>query len=265
MFADIKKLFSYRELLISLTKKELKVKYRGSALGFFWSLLNPILTMLVYSFVFSIVLRAGIQEFGIFLICALLPFNFLSNSVNYGTGSIISNSNLVNKIYFPREILPLSIVFSNLVNFLLELVALFIVLAFMGYKFYLFLYILPVLIFIQIFLVVGMTLLVSALNVFFRDLQHLITIVMMVWFFGTPIIYPLSMVPERFQPFIKFINPMTIYVTYYRNIFYYTKFHEGAGFPSVLETIAALGISLLIFFIGYFVFKKLEYRFAEEI
>jgi len=265
MFADIKKLFSYRELLISLTKKELKVKYRGSVLGFFWSLLNPILTMLVYSFVFSMVLRAGIQEFGIFLICALLPFNFLSNSVNYGTGSIISNSNLVNKIYFPREILPLSIVFSNLVNFLFDLIALFIILAFMGYKFYLFLYILPVLIFIQFFLVVGMTLLVSALNVFFRDLQHLITIVMMVWFFGTPIIYPLSMVPERFQPFIKFINPMTIYVTYYRNIFYYTKFHEGAGFPSVLETVVALGVTMLIFFIGYFVFKKLEYRFAEEI
>lgn len=265
MFADIKKLFSYRELIYSLTKKELKVKYRGSVLGFFWSLLNPILTMLVYSFVFSIVLRAGIQEFAIFLICALLPFNFLSNSVNYGTGSIISNSNLVNKIYFPREILPLSIVFSNLINFLLEMVALFIVLAIMGYKFYLYLYILPILIFIQFFLVIGMTMLVSALNVFFRDLQHLITIVMMVWFFGTPIIYPLSMVPERFQPFIKFINPMTIYAAYYRNIFYYVKYPEGGGFPSVLETVAALGITLLIFFVGYFVFKKLEYRFAEEI
>ena len=265
MFADIKKLFSYRELLFSLTKKELKVKYRGSVLGFFWSLLNPILTMLVYSFVFSIVLRAGIQEFAIFLICALLPFNFLSNSVNYGSGSIISNSNLVNKIYFPREILPLSLVFSNLVNFFFELIAIFIVLAFMGYKFYLFLYILPVLIFIQFFLVVGMTLLVSALNVFFRDLQHLITIVMMVWFFGTPIIYPLSMVPERFQPYIKFINPMTIYAAYYRNIFYYVKYPEGGGFPSVLETLTAVGITFLIFFIGYFVFKKLEPRFAEEI
>ena len=265
MFANIRKLFSYRELLSSLTKKELKVKYRGSVLGFFWSLLNPILTMLVYSFVFSIVLRGGVKEFAIFLICALLPFNFLQNSVNQGSSSIISNSNLVNKIYFPREILPLSVVFSNLINFFLELIALFIVLAFMGYKFYLFLYILPVLIFIQIFLVIGMTLLVSALNVFFRDLQHLITIVMMVWFFGTPIIYPLSMVPERFQPFIKFINPMTIYAAYYRNIFYYTKYPEGAGFPSVLETVAALGITLLIFFIGYFVFKKLEPRFAEEI
>jgi lipopolysaccharide transport system permease protein len=265
MFADIKKLFSYRELLMSLTRKELKVKYRGSVLGFFWSLLNPILTMLVYSFVFSMVLRAGIEQFAIFLICALLPFNFLSNSVNYGSGSIISNGNLVNKIYFPREILPLSVVFSNLVNFLFELAALFIVLSFMGYRFYLYLYLLPVLIFIQFFLVVGMTLLVSALNVFFRDLQHLITIVMMVWFFGTPIIYPLSMVPERYQVYIKFINPMTIYSAYYRNIFYYVKYPENAGFPTILETLTALGISLVIFFAGYYVFKKMEPRFAEEI
>ncbi|HEY4662795.1 MAG TPA: ABC transporter permease [Candidatus Humimicrobiaceae bacterium] len=264
MFSGIKTLFSYRELLFSLTKKELKVKYRGSALGFLWSLLNPILTMLVYSFVFSIVLRAGIQEFAIFLICVLLPFNFLSNSVNYGTGSIIGNSNLVNKIYFPREIIPLSIVLANFFNFLLELAALFIVLGILRYPFYIYLYLLPIVIFIQFFLVVGMTLLVSALNVFFRDLQHLITIIMMVWFFGTPVIYPLSMVPERFQ-FIMKINPMTIYASYYRNIFYFVKYPEGAGFPSVTETLTALGITLLIFFLGYFVFKRLEPRFAEEI
>jgi lipopolysaccharide transport system permease protein len=264
MFSGVKKLFSYRELLFSLTKKELKVKYRGSALGFFWSLLNPILTMLVYSFVFSIVLKAGIEQFAIFLICALLPFNFLSNSVNYGAGSIIGNSNLVNKIYFPREILPLSIVLSNLINFFFELVALFIVLGVMGYKFYVYLYLLPVVIFFQFFLVVGMTLLVSALNVFFRDLQHLITIIMMVWFFGTPIIYPLSMVPPEYQFFIK-LNPMTVYAAYYRNIFYYVKYPEGAGFPTITDTLIALGITFLIFFVGYFVFKKLEYRFAEEI
>ena len=264
MIANIRKLFSYRELILSLTKKELKVKYRGSALGFFWSLLNPILTMLVYSFVFSIVLRAGIPQFAIFLICALLPFNFLSNSVNNGASSIIANSNLVNKIYFPREIIPISIILANLFNFLLELVALFIVMGIMGYRFYIYLYLLPVVIFIQFFLVVGMTLLVSALNVFFRDLQHLITIIMMVWFFGTPIIYPLSMVPERYQFIIK-INPMTIYAAYYRNIFYYVKYPEGAGFPSAPETLIAVGITLLIFFIGYFTFKKLEPRFAEEI
>jgi lipopolysaccharide transport system permease protein len=264
MFSNVKTLFSYRELLFSLTKKELKVKYRGSVLGFFWSLLNPILTMLVYTFVFSIVLRGGIEQFAVFLICALLPFNFLSNSVNYGAGCIISNGNLVNKIYFPREIIPLSIVLSNLVNFFFELAALFIVLGVMGYRFYIYIYLLPVLIFIQFFLVVGMTFLVSALNVFFRDLQHLITIIMMVWFFGTPIIYPLSMVPEKFQIFLK-INPMTIYADYYRNIFYYVKYQESAGFPSTLDTLMALGITVLIFFIGYFVFKRLEPRFAEEI
>jgi len=111
----------------------------------------------------------------------------------------------------------------------------------MGYRFYLYLYLLPLLIFIQFFLV------------------------MMVWFFGTPIIYPLSMVPERYQVYIKFINPMTIYAAYYRNIFYYVKYPENAGFPTLAETLAAMGISLLIFFIGYFVFKKMEPRFAEEI
>jgi len=264
MFLKVKTLFSYRELLFSLTKKELKVKYRGSVLGFFWSLLNPILTMLVYTFVFSIVLRGGIEQFAVFLICAMLPFNFLSNSVNYGAGCIISNGNLVNKIYFPREIIPLSIVLSNLINFFFELAALFIVLGVMGYRFYMYLYLLPVLIFIQFFLVVGMTFLVSALNVFFRDLQHLITIIMMVWFFGTPIIYPLSMVPEKYRIFLK-INPMTIYADYYRNIFYYVKYQENAGFPSTLDTLMALGITILIFFIGYFVFKRLEPRFAEEI
>ncbi len=264
MIGFFKTLFSYRELLFTLTKRDLKVKYRGTFLGFFWSLLNPILTMLVYTFVFSIILRAGIKEFAVFLICALLPFNFFSNSVNYGTNSIISNSNLVNKIYFPRELLPLSIIFVNLINFFLELIVLFIVLAILGYKFYLYLYLLPIIIFAQIFLVAGVTLLVSSLNVFFRDLQHLITIIMMVWFFGTPIIYPMSMVPERFQ-FVLMINPMSVYAAYYRNIFYYVKYPEGGGFPTVIETITALGITLILFFIGYYVFKRLEPRFAEEI
>jgi len=264
MISNFKKLFAYRELLFTLTKKELKVKYRGSVLGFFWSLLNPILIMLVYSFVFSIVLRQGTKEFAIFLICALLPFNFFSNSVNYGAGSIISNSNLVKKIYFPKEIIPLSIVFANLVNFFLELVVLFVVLSIFGYKFYMYLYILPILILVQVFLVAGFSLLISSLNVFFRDLGHLISIIMMVWFFATPIIYPLNMVPERFR-FILQINPMAVFATYYRDIFYYVKYPEGLYFPSIYIILICLGITFGIFFLGYVVFKKLEPRFAEEV
>jgi len=264
LLANIRKLFSYSELLVSLTKKELKVKYRGSVLGFLWSLLNPILVMVVYSFVFSIIMRLGVEDYAIFLISALLGHNFLANSVSYGTGAIVANGNLVNKIYFPREILPLSVVFANLVNFLFELIALFIVLTVMGYKFYMYLYLLPLIILIQFFLVAGATLLVSALNVFFRDLQHLISIIMMVWFFATPIIYPLDMVPEAFR-WILLLNPMTTFTMMYRNLFYYVNHRPGFEMYPYYFTIYTVAVSFLVFFIGYFIFKKLEPRFAEEI
>jgi len=264
LLANIRKLFSYSELIVSLTKKELKVKYRGSVLGFLWSLLNPILVMVVYSFVFSIIMRLGVEDYAIFLISALLGHNFLANSVSYGASAIVANGNLVNKIYFPREILPLSIVLANLVNFLFELIALFIVLTIMGYKFYMFLYLLPLIIFVQFFLVAGSTLLVSSLNVFFRDLQHLISIIMMVWFFATPIIYPLEMVPEAFRR-ILYLNPMTLFTMMYRNLFYYVNHRPGFEMPPYYFVIYAVGVSLLIFFLGYFIFKKLEPRFAEEI
>jgi len=264
MITNFKKLFSYRELLSSLTKKELKVKYRGSILGFFWSLLNPVLVMLVYSFVFSIVLKQGIPEFAIFLLCALLPFNFFSNSVNYGSGSIVANSNLVKKIYFPKEIIPLSIMLSNLINFFLELIVLFVVLSIFKYKFYMYLYILPVIIIVEVFFVSGMSMLISSLNVLFRDLQHLVSILMMVWFFGTPIIYPLSMVPERFQFWMQ-LNPMTVFTIYYRNIFYYVKYPEGLYWPPLEIILICLAITFGVFFLGYYIFKKLEDRFAEEV
>jgi lipopolysaccharide transport system permease protein len=264
MISNFKKLFAYRELLMSLTKKELKVKYRGSVLGFFWSLLNPVLIMLVYSFVFTIVLRQGIKEFAVFLLCALLPFNFFQNSVNYGAGCVIANANLVKKIYFPKEIIPLSIVLSNLVNFLLELIVLFIVLSIFRYKFYTYLYLLPLIILIEVFFVSGITLLVSSLNVLFRDLQHLVSILMMVWFFGTPIIYPLAMVPERFKFWMQ-LNPMAVFATFYRDIFYYVKYQDGFYIPDYRIILICLGITFGIFFLGYFVFKKIEPRFAEEV
>jgi len=262
--ASFRNLFSYHELIFSLTKKELKVKYRGSFLGFFWSLINPLLTMLVYTFVFSFVMRLGVKDYAVFLISALLSWNFLANSISYGANCIVANSNLVNKIYFPREIIPLSVVFANLFNFLLELVSLLIVLIFLGYKFYIFLYWFPVLIIAEFFLVAGLTLLVSALNVFFRDLSHLINIIIMVWFFGTPIIYPLNLVPPKFQVILRF-NPMTTITSMYRNMFYHVKYPDGILWPNWFMVVTNIGLILLIFFIGYFVFKKLEPRFAEEI
>ena len=242
----------------------MKVKYRGSFLGFFWSLINPLLTMLVYTFVFSFVMRLGIKDYAVFLISALLSWNFLSNSVSYGANCIVANSNLVNKIYFPREIIPLSVVFANLFNFILEMAALFIVLIFLGYNFYVYLYWLPVLIIVEFFLVAGLTLLVSALNVFFRDLSHLINILIMLWFFGTPIIYPINMVPERFQAILRY-NPMTTITSMFRNMFYNVKYPENLMWPTWKIVVVTLAMVAVIFMLGYYIFKKLEPRFAEEI
>jgi ABC-2 type transport system permease protein len=220
--------------------------------------------MLVYTFVFSFVLRLGVKDYAIFLISALLSWNFLSNSVTYGANCIVANSNLVNKIYFPREIIPLSVTFANLFNFFFELTALMIVLAFLGYRFYIYLYWLPLLIIVEFFLVAGLTMMVSALNVFFRDLSHLINILMMLWFYGTPIIYPLGLVPPKFQ-FILTLNPMTTIISMFRNIFYHVKYPEGLVWPSYNIVIFNIVVILLIFFLGYFIFKRLEPRFAEEI
>jgi len=262
-------IFSYWDLLVNLTKKELKVKYRGTVMGFFWSLLNPLLTMLVFSFVFSFILRIGIEDFYIFFLCALLPWNLLSSSVNMSVGSIVANGGLIKKIYFPREIIPLSIVFSNLISFFLEMIVLFIFLIVAKYPFYRLLYFLPLLVIVQLFLVIGACFFFSSINVYFRDTQHLVNIFMMIWFYTTPIIYPLSMVPQRFLKFMV-LNPMTPLIEFCRTIFYYSK-HGELGFYNFFKTpgtyyfIISLSISLVVFFIGYFTFKKLEGKFAEEI
>lgn len=264
MINYFKELYRYRELLWNLTKKELKVRYRGSILGIFWSLLNPVIMTLVYSFVFSIVLKSPIVDFPIFLLSGLIPWNFLASSLNVGIDSIVGNSHLINKIKFPREILPLSITFSNFINFLLELIAFFIFLTFMGYKFYKMLYLLPLIILIQMFLVIGATLLVSSINVYFRDIKHLLNIFMVLWFFATPIIYDIGIVPGKFR-YLMIVNPMTVFTILYRNIFYYVNFPAQLGYPSLRTLILCLSLSITILIFGYYLFKKLSPRFAEEI
>lgn len=264
MIAHLIEVFKYRDLLFNLTRRDLKVKYRGSILGFFWSLLNPILMTLVYSFVFSKVIRAGIEDFAVFFISVLLPWNLLANSVNGGVTSVVGNAALIRKIYFPREILPLSVIFANLINFLLELLALFVFLLIKGYRFYLMLYLLPVALVIELVLVIGITLVVASLNVFFRDIQHLVGVLMMVWFFGTPIIYPLSMVPQEFH-LLMILNPMTVLAILYRNIFYNVNYPDLLQFPSALTIGISVGMSLFLCVLGYWLFNRLEPRFAEEV
>lgn len=264
MINYFKELYKYKELLLNLTRKELKVRYRGSILGIFWSLLNPMIMTLVYTFVFSIVLGSTTKDFPIFLLSGLIPWNFLASSLNVGIDSIVGNSHLINKIKFPREILPLSIIFSNFINFLLELVAFFILLIFMGYKFYKLLYLLPLIILIQIFLVIGATLIVSSVNVYFRDTKHILNIFMLIWFFATPIIYNIGIVPEKFR-YLMIVNPMTVFTILYRNIFYYVNFPAQLEFLSLRTLLLCLSLSIAILLFGYYLFNKLSPRFAEEI
>ncbi len=266
----VRELYLYRELLANLVRRELKVKYKRSFLGFFWSFLNPLLTMLVFTFVFSFVLRIpppknylGMASFPMFLLTALLPWNFFSLSLGAAVGSIVYNSNLIRKVYFPKEILPISLSFANLINFLLELLVLFVFLAILGYPFLGNIYYLVLIIFIELVFIIGISLVFAFLNVYFRDVQHFVGIILMVWFYATPIIYPQNMIPQVWRgipvQMLLRLNPLTALVLCYRDVLYF-----GRAPDLSLLGYAAL-VSIITFIGAYILFKRFEPAFAEEV
>lgn len=266
MLAHLKDLTEYKELLFNLAKKELKIKYKNSVLGFFWSLLNPILTMLVFSLVFVVIFKfKGIEYYSIFLLAGLLPWNFFNASVMGGAGSIIANSSLVKKVYFPRELIPLSVALANLVNLFLELLVFLVFITVVGFlspqyfAVFKFLPYLLVLLPILFLFSVGLAFLVAALNVYLRDIQHIITILLMVWFYSSPIIYKIEgMVPPKLIPFYK-LNPMTDIILSFKNVLYWRLA------PQLNWVALSLFYAIVAFLIGYAVFLRLEPDFAEEL
>ncbi len=267
MISQFKSLFSYKELLLNFAKKELKVKYKNSVLGFLWSLLNPILMMLVFTFIFTRIFRfPDIDSPSIFFLAGLLPWNFFNASVVGATTSIVGNSSLIKKVYFPRELLPISIILANLVNFALELIvfvgfilifALFVNPRLMDfYKYFPYLLLLIPILFV---FTLGLSLLVAALNVYFRDIQHMVGILLMVLFYSTPIIYPMTMVPGGTIGFIYSLNPMTTIVSSFKNaLFWLTN-------PSLNFMLYSTASAIVMFIFGYFIFLRLEPEFAEEV
>lgn len=258
MTEKIRGLWEYKYLIYNLVQRDLKVKYKGSALGFFWSLLNPLFMLVVYTVAFQYVIKIKVPNFSIFLFAGLLPWNFLTATLSMGVGAISDNANLVKKIYFPREILPLSVVLVNLFHFLLTFLVLTPALFFFGMipgPAFLFL---PVIIVFQALFVLGLTLFTSALNVYYRDVKHMQEVLLQLWFWGTPIIWSLELVPDRFR-YLALLNPFTHFTGAYRAIIL-----EGV-LPSPLTMTALAAASLLMFAAGYRVFKKKQRRFAEEI
>ena len=208
----IVRLWEYRPLLISLVRKELSVKYKNSILGFVWSMLNPALTLVIYFVVFQLVLKNGIPQFAVYLLCGLVVWNFFSNAIMGATGSVVANAGIVKKVSFPREVLPLASVGSAMVFFFLQGIVLILALV-IARDVPAFSY-LPLLLFAFVDLMIlsgALAVLLGALNVFYRDTQHLLEIVLMAWFWATPVVYPYQQIATPLMHhgllFLDFINP----------------------------------------------------------
>ena len=258
MIEMFKNIYQYRELLKTNIKKEIRGKYKHSFLGVLWSFLYPLLQLAVYAIIFPLILRNTQDHYVIFLCVALIPWNYFTTIVTQSTGTIIANGDIVKKVYFPREILPISVVTSQLVNFLISTIIIlaFVLFSGMGISKYILFY--PVILLIQYIFSVGVAFIVSSATVFLRDLEHLISIAMMMLFYATPIAYSADTIPANYS-FIITLNPMAHILNAYRDIFYYQRMPE-------LQTLAIIfAISVALFVGGYAIFNKLQKSFAEEL
>lgn len=255
----LRELYQYREMIKMLVYKDLRGRYKGSVLGFFWTFLNPLLQLAVYTMVFSVILRAGIEQYYLFLFVALIPWIFFSTCLTSGSAAVLNEKNIVTKIYFPREVLPVAFVSSSFINMLYSFIVVLAVVAFANRHINLLAWCyLPLIMVVEYVFALGCTFLVSSLTVYFRDLQHILGIIAMGWQYLTPVMYSVNMVPEELLG-IFYLNPMTTIIMAYRDILYYGRF------PS-METIALpFIISMIIFLFGLFVFHRLQRNFAEEL
>lgn len=259
MFQDIKELYQYREMIRSLVHKELRGKYKGSVLGFFWSLLLPLFQLLVYTIVFSVFMRSEIEHFSMFLFVALIPWFFFNSCISTGALSIIQQKNLVEKIYFPRMVLPVSAVVSYFINMLLSFLVVFaaLFLAGIGVDVRVIWY-LPLVFLVEFIMGIGGALLFSAWTVYFRDLEYILNILTMAWMYLTPILYPLETVPETIRDFL-YLNPMTSVMIAYRDILYYKKA------PDLQTLYYAVLWGIVLLAAGWWIFRKLQKNFVEEL
>ena len=251
-----KGLYEYRELLKTSIKKDIRGKYKSSILGVLWSFLNPLLQLAVYAIVFPLIMKSNIPNYTVFVCCGLIPWTFFSTAISRTSFVMVENANIIKKVYFPREILPISIVTSEMVNFIISTI---IILAFViaygiGFSWYIVFY--PVILIIQYILLIGISLLVSSITVYIRDLQHFIGILLQLLFYATPIVYGLDIIPQSFRWILK-INPMSYIIDGYRSIFYYQRMPDFVGLGIVLA------ISVILCIIGYLIFNKLQKKFAE--
>jgi lipopolysaccharide transport system permease protein len=260
MLANVQELSAHRGLLISWVVRDIKVRYKQSLMGAAWAILQPLSATLIFAVIFSHFVRVDTDgiPYPIFYYSALLPWTFFTSSITFGVGSLVSNMSLVTKIYFPREILPLSAVLASMVDFFVASLIFVGMMILYQVPLSVSLLCIPLLFFIQVTLTVGVVLLASAVNVFYRDMRFVVPLGLQLWMYLTPIIYPLKMVPERFRT-VYMLNPMAGVIDSYRRVILQGKW------PEMTYLLLAAAVSVMLLLGAYRYFKRAEAVFADII
>lgn len=249
MLQLVREIRDNRELIWALAVKELHVRYKRSALGFLWALLNPLLMMIILTMVFSTVMRVPVHDYPIFLISTLLPWTFFSQSLAYSVESIVGNGDLLKKVYVAKSVFPLAAVVSNLINFLLSLLPLVLLLVIFHFPLYLTWFYLLVPFVSLVLFTLGCGFFFAMVNVFFRDMAHILQILLQAWFYFCPIIYSLDFVPARYRPLFR-LNPLVYPLNGFRLAIYYGQL------PSAQSMAVSLGCAIGALVVGYKLFQR---------
>ena len=255
MTALISDTFQYRELIWALALKELKVRYKRSFLGFLWALLNPLLLMLILTGVFQTIMKSQIQHFSVFLLSMLFPFTFFAQSLSYAAESIVGNADLIKKVRVPKLVFPVAALVSNLINLVLSLLPLALIVLVTGAPFHWTWIYLPVPLLALSLFTLGATFFFAAANVFYRDVSHILQIVLQLWFYGTPILYDINAFPERFHWLFK-LNPLIFVLNGFRLSVYWGMLPEA---QSILASFVCAFISLGV---GFWIFHRFQDNFV---
>ena len=262
MFHNLAQLPRYRGLIQTLVMRELKARYRGSVLGFLWSFINPLLLLLIYSFVFTVVVPNKdplAQPYALFMFCGILPWTWFSASLSEASNSLIANGNLIKKVLFPAEVLPIVSVLANMVHFFLGLPILAAFLIWYAKPIHaLELLWFPVVVFVQLLFTIGLSLILSALAVHFRDIKDILSNVLTLWFFATPIIYTWMMMKD-YMGYLNW-NPFTHLAISYQEILFF-----DGPFGHWKWLLAVGGVSIVLCLVGYWMFDRLRDSYAEVV
>ncbi len=263
LIIEIKNIIKWHELLWQMVGREVKARYKQSILGYFWVILNPLAQMLVMSFAFSLILKiptnsASNIPYSIFLFVALLPWNLFANSLASASTSLVNSAPLITKVYFPRTILVISTIMAKIVDFLFALIILIVYMIIFKIPINInILWVLPIF-FIQQIFTIGLSLFFAASNLLYRDIQYLLSLIITLWLYLTPVIYPADIVPAKFRIFFQ-LNPMAVIINAYRQTVL------GGGVPNYNSLFIALGVSLITLLLGFSYFKSREKIFADNI